>query len=61
MGYHYRKKRKINLCPWNKVYSPREIGGLGLRQSQFVNYAFMSKTGWRLINDNEELWPLLMW
>ena len=48
--------RKIHLCSWERICEPKNIGGLSLRNSQLMNWAFMQKVGWGLINDRDELW-----
>ncbi|XP_072087679.1 uncharacterized protein [Arachis hypogaea] len=48
--------RKIHLINWDKVCSPKKLGGLGICHSGKINYAFMTKVGWGLIEKRDFLW-----
>ncbi|KAL6183086.1 hypothetical protein ACLB2K_044497 [Fragaria x ananassa] len=43
-------------CPsvsWEKVCTPKNVGGLGIRPSAFFNNAAIAKIAWKLINDHD--------
>ncbi|XVF17280.1 hypothetical protein REPUB_Repub10bG0106100 [Reevesia pubescens] len=45
-----------HLVSWDKVCSPRNQGGLGLRKIKDYNLAMLAKTGWSLHTRQESLW-----
>jgi hypothetical protein len=55
-GYPQEKKHCLSLLGWNKIYSPRCFGGLGLRQMEFLNKALLAKLGWSILNNADSLW-----
>ncbi|KAJ1702372.1 hypothetical protein LUZ63_002151 [Rhynchospora breviuscula] len=42
------EKHKMRLVPWEKITSPKLLGGLGLRDTTILNRAMIMKTIWRL-------------
>jgi hypothetical protein len=54
--YPQEKKHCLSLLGWNKIYSPRCFGGLGLRQMEFLNKALLAKLGWSILNNADSLW-----
>ena len=36
------------MVAWDKIYRPKNVGGLGLRKMKAVDSAFLSKSTWKL-------------
>ena len=49
-------KKGIPLVRWEKVTCKKENGGLGLKNTRDWNLALMTKLGWRLITEKDNLW-----
>lgn len=49
-------QRKTFLVSWNKITCPKELGGLGFRDSRTTNKAFMMKIAWGIVNNINYLW-----
>lgn len=49
---------KTRYCTvgWDLVCSPKEVGGLGLRETSEMDKYFMFKWIWRLLKDDCSLW-----
>lgn len=45
-----------HLVDWDKLCRHRKEGGVGLRKARHMNYAFLMKVGWGLINQRDSLW-----
>ncbi|XP_073051225.1 uncharacterized protein [Primulina eburnea] len=50
------EERKCHLIKWETVTKPKELGGLGIRRMHPTNLAFMTKLGWRLMEEQGKLW-----
>jgi hypothetical protein len=48
--------KKFHLVNWNIVSSPKDSGGLGIRDPEVVNIAMGAKLLWRLITGRKEWW-----
>lgn len=48
-------KRKSYIS-WDTVRRPKIYGGLGFRNINLVNKAFLLKLAWRLLSDKKSLW-----
>ena len=46
----------INLVKWEMVVKNKLEGDLGLRKMHEINLAFLTKLGWRMIQDKNSLW-----
>ena len=44
------------MCRWEDMCHPKGAEGLGLRHAKTSNLAFMSKLGWGLIYNRDDLW-----
>lgn len=53
-------KRCVHALNWNIVTLPIDRGGLGIRSCQEMNTAFLTKLGWRLLHDDNNLWSLIL-
>jgi len=54
------EKKKQHLVKWSKVCSPKKEGGLGVRAAKSMNRALISKVGWRLLQEKNSLWTLVL-
>ena len=48
-------KNKMAWLSWEKMYSPKEKGGLGFHDLKAFNLALLAKQGWRLQNNHGSL------
>jgi hypothetical protein len=55
-GFPASKTRNLSLKSWNSIYTPKILGGLGLRKIKEVNLALISKLGWKLLTGSESPW-----
>ncbi|PWA80208.1 RNA-directed DNA polymerase, eukaryota [Artemisia annua] len=47
---------KIHWVAWDRVASPKSVGGLGICKLGVSNIALLSKWGWRFKEENNRLW-----
>lgn len=55
------EKKMLHPISWKVVFSPKDEGGLGLRDLSFVNKALMVILGWRMIVEKDALWAKFLW
>lgn len=48
--------RGIHLVNWNTVSSPKQYGGLGVREARISNTALLGKLVWNLMHNSNKLW-----
>ena len=48
-------KNKMAWLSWDKVCTPKEMGGLGFRNLKSFNLALLAKQGWRLQTNTHSL------
>lgn len=48
--------RKIAWVSWNKVCSPKESRGLGVKHLNIFNIALLGKWKWRFLVDKSAIW-----
>lgn len=49
------EKRKVHLVNWDVVCQPKTSGGLGNKKIVAMNKAMPAKTGWRILQQDEDL------
>lgn len=55
-----KEKRKLHLVGWNKIFRPKEKGGLRLQAAKAKNIALLAKLNWRLYQDKESMWAKVL-
>jgi hypothetical protein len=50
-GGAYGDKNKVAWVSWKDVFSPKEDGGLGVRDIKWFNMSFLTKWRWRLLTE----------
>lgn len=53
-------KRKCHLIRWEVIYNPKYMGGLGMKSLNLKNGAFLFKLGWRILNNPNHLWVMVI-
>ena len=48
------------MVAWDDVRKPKSEGGLGIRRSEDVSKALITKLGWRVLPDNDNIWARIM-
>ncbi|KAM0009097.1 putative RNA-directed DNA polymerase [Helianthus debilis subsp. tardiflorus] len=48
--------KKLNWVAWDRVASPIDCGGLGIRSLDSINRSLLLKWGWRFKTENDCLW-----
>ena len=46
----------MSLVNWKRVTNPKNFGGLGIRDFNLLNQAFLGKLAWCFISNYEHLW-----
>jgi hypothetical protein len=44
------------VVAWSKVYSPKDLGGLGVKNLQLMNHALRMRWRWMSLTDKEKPW-----
>ncbi|CAN1191792.1 Putative ribonuclease H protein At1g65750 [Linum perenne] len=52
----FNGERRIHPVNWEKVCSPKDQGGLGLRSARELNHAYLMKLMWGVLKKPNELW-----
>ncbi|XVF08796.1 hypothetical protein REPUB_Repub07fG0034100 [Reevesia pubescens] len=55
-----KEERKMHLLNWEQISSPKEEGGLGVRNTRKTNLAYLAKLGWHLLINKDCLWVEIM-
>lgn len=50
------ERRSVNLVRWDKVTQPKYAGRLGIKSVRDMNLAFLTKLGWRILDEENALW-----
>ncbi|KAL4394917.1 hypothetical protein AHAS_Ahas02G0199900 [Arachis hypogaea] len=53
-------ERKFHNVGWHILCKPKILGGLGFKSLFLMNEAFMLKSLWRLVVDNDTLWARVL-
>ncbi|KAL4374816.1 hypothetical protein S245_017461 [Arachis hypogaea] len=53
--------RKAHLIGWHTLCLPKTMGGLGMKNLNTMNKAFLAKISWELIDKLDDLWASLIW
>lgn len=51
---------KKSFLNWNMICQPKAFGGIGFRNLEFLNKAFLLKLAWHLLNDKKSTWAQLI-
>ncbi|GMI85510.1 hypothetical protein like AT4G29090 [Hibiscus trionum] len=52
--------KSMHLVRWEEMQKPIDYGGLGFRKLENVNFAFLMKLGFQLLNDTDKLWVRIL-
>jgi hypothetical protein len=55
-GFPSEKKHNLTLLGWDKICSPKAVGGLGLRSMECQNISLVAKLGWKILINQDLLW-----
>ena len=55
-GFPSKKTRNLTLKAWDSLCIPKVLGGLGIRKMREVNWALISKLGWKILTKSDSLW-----
>jgi hypothetical protein len=55
-GFPAEKKHNLTLLSWDRICSPKALGGLGLRKMEFQNASLLAKLGWKVLSGANLLW-----
>ncbi|XP_026411087.1 uncharacterized protein LOC113306356 [Papaver somniferum] len=55
-----RSARRGNLCNWDNVAKPTDLGGLNIRKTEHLNTALLAKLAWRMLTDPDALWVQIL-
>ncbi|CAN1164267.1 Putative ribonuclease H protein At1g65750 [Linum perenne] len=48
--------RRVHLVSWDRICTPKEDGGLGLKMAKFLNRAYMTKLSFIFFQEPDRLW-----
>jgi len=57
---HTNTGKGLQLIAWDKLYLPKNKGGLGLRKTEAVNKAFRCKLAWKILTNHTSLWVQML-
>ncbi|KAL6205273.1 hypothetical protein ACLB2K_022535 [Fragaria x ananassa] len=49
-------KKKVHLVNWETVCQPKQLGGIGIKNSSDMNQAMLAKASWRIWHEDSGLW-----
>ncbi|PNX97917.1 ribonuclease H [Trifolium pratense] len=52
--------RKFHAVSWERVTTPKWMGGLGLRNLEYMNLACLIKLGWKIFSGADDYWCRIM-
>ena len=50
----------LNLLSWDALTLPRQVGGLGLRDTRLANVSLIGKLIWKLLHENFRPWVSIL-
>lgn len=53
-------RRRVSLCNWELVCSPKKIGGLGLPDLHLRNISLILRWWWKAYSDHSSMWTALI-
>ncbi|ONK78423.1 uncharacterized protein A4U43_C02F18610 [Asparagus officinalis] len=56
MWGHDPDKRGFHPIGWNRICTPKQVGGLGIKKLSIMNEACLLKLSWRSLHETEGLW-----
>ncbi|XP_026452057.1 uncharacterized protein LOC113352456 [Papaver somniferum] len=59
-GIKKQGERGVFTKKWNHVSVPKDLGGLYIRQSAILNQALLAKLAWRMIEEPDTPWVVLL-
>jgi hypothetical protein len=54
------KKRKVHWAAWDILTSPKDLGGIGFRDTALMNQALLARQCWRIIKNPNSLCTRLL-
>lgn len=54
-------RKKISLVAWDKVYLPKDLGGIGIRNLENQNLSLGAKLVWKLYEYLDSLWAQIIY
>ncbi|XP_026420437.1 uncharacterized protein LOC113316485 [Papaver somniferum] len=63
MNFWWGKKENEKGCytkGWGDIALPKELGGLNIRRTDVLNMAFLTKLAWRLVENPDEPWAIIL-
>lgn len=50
------QQRSLHIINWDVLTTPRNLGGLGIRDTRLMNIALFGKLVWSLLHERDKLW-----
>ncbi|OVA03254.1 Reverse transcriptase zinc-binding domain [Macleaya cordata] len=55
---HSETDSKMVFLAWSHICKPKDMGGLGFKDPEKVNNAFLAKVAWRFLTNKDSFWNL---
>ena len=56
----HNKTKEIPMVAWDVLCKPKFEGGPCIRKNEDVNKDLITKLGWRVLSDNDNVWTIIM-